>query len=369
MGVDAVLSVSPANQTYLAGFRALLYSRPILLFLTTETTELVVPGLEEAHAREEASFDALHVYYEHPDGAGPDSALDWLDELLRRQPSGATVGIEATTCPVAVAQRVVASGRPVRDLDDLLVSMREVKDDVELGLIRVAARVVEAGVAAAMEACQEGATEIEVDGAGTTAVLSALSRMDAAVTLEELMMTPSGTARSVLPHVFSTTRRLRRGDGLIHTRQVGLAGYRAELERTAFIGSPSASQRRAFDAMRRAQAAAIATVRAGARCSDIDRAARGVFVDAGLGGYAIHRTGHGIGLSPHEPPYLRYDNPQPLRERAVITIEPGIYVPGLGGFRHSDTLLVLDGGAEVLTEHATDLAVLTREGQRPDASV
>lgn len=199
------------------------------------------------------------------------------------------------------------------------------------------------------------------DGVGTRAVLAEVAGIGRPVTVEELVMTPSGPERSTLPHAFSTTRRLKPSDGLIHTRQVGLDGYRAELERTLFIGRPSADQRRAFDAMRAAQDAAIGAVRVGVACSDVDRAARARFEDAGLARHAIHRTGHGIGLSPHESPYLRFDEHRPLEEGMVITIEPGIYVDGLGGFHHFNTVVVRADGAEPLTDHPSDLASLVHD--------
>lgn len=352
LGVAAAVSAAPANQTYLAGFRALLYSRPILLVVGPEATTLIVPGLEETHARAEAKVDRVRAYYEHPLGDGPASHLAWLDEEL---PAGGAVGIESGACPHGLARHIADAGHPLVDLDPALVAMRQVKDAAEIELIAGAARVTGAAVAASIAACREGITEIEVDGAGTAAMLAAVAGRERSATVDQLVMTPSGTERSVLPHAFSTTRRLAAGDVLIHTRQVGLDGYRAELERTVFVGAPDGERRRAFELMREAQAAAVAAVRAGVPCSEVDRAARDVLTGGGFGEYAIHRSGHGIGLSPHEPPYLRFDNDEPLQEGMVITIEPGIYVPGLGGFRHSDTVVVTAGGPDLLTDHATDL--------------
>lgn len=361
LGVAAAVSTAPANQTYLAGFRALLYSRPILLVVTPEATTIIVPGLEETHARGEAKVDRVRAYYEHPLGDGPASHLDWLDEELRALPSGAAVGIESSACPEGLARHIADAGHRLVDLDPALVAMRQVKDATEIDLIADAARVTGAAVAASIAACREGITEIEVDGAGTAAMLAAVAGRERNATVDQLVMTPSGTERSELPHAFSTTRRLEAGDVLIHTRQVGLDGYRAELERTVFVGAPDGERRRAFELMRAGQAAAIGAVRAGVPCSKVDRAARDVLTAGGFGGYAIHRSGHGIGLSPHEPPYLRFDNDEPLEEGMVITIEPGIYVPGLGGFRHSDTVVVTSDGPDLLTEHPTDLGSLVAD--------
>jgi len=237
--------------------------------------------------------------------------------------------------------------------------MRAVKDDAEVALIAEAARITAAGVEASLVCCGPDATELDVDGAGTAAVMRSVGRFGIDVTVDLLTMTPSGSVRSALPHALSTSRRLRDGDVLIHTRQVGLNGYRAELERTAFIGTPGDAMMRAFEAVRAAQRAAIASVGPGIPCSDVDRAARRILGDAGLASYTIHRTGHGIGLSAHEPPYLRYDNDAPLESGMVITVEPGIYIRGIGGFRHSDTVLVGPDGPRVLTSFPTDAETLT----------
>jgi Xaa-Pro dipeptidase len=358
-GAGALVSVSPATQTYLCGFRALLYSRPIVLVVGNGATSLIVPGLEEAHARLEAQVDDLLVYHEHPEAEVRGSDRDLLELVLARLPAGQAIGIEAGGMPQGLAAWIEESGRDCVDVEGDLSLLRSRKDAAEIALISNAAKVLERGVEASVARCEIGVSELEIDGAGTAATLERASELGWATTVDHLVMTPSGPDRTTLPHAFSTTRRLRHGDGLIHTRQVGIDGYRAELERTLFVGDPSAEQRRICDAVRSAQANAIEAVRAGVRCDAVDAAARRVLDRAGLGRYAIHRTGHGIGLGAHEPPYLRFDNGEPLEEGAVITIEPGVYVAGVGGFRHSDTVLVTAGGCERLTSFPTDLRSLT----------
>jgi len=357
--IGAAVVISPANQTYLIGFRALLYSRPIVLVVTPDSTTLVVPGLEEAHAREAATVDELLVYYEHPGGGPRHDARECLDDALARMSGSKRIGIELAACPAGLAAHLTDAGRALADLDPALTRMRGIKDETEIAVIREAGRVAGIGVAASLGACRVGASEVEVDGAGTSAVMAEVARRGSTTTVEQLIMTPSGRERASLPHALSTTRRLEPADVLIHTRQVGLGGYRAELERTAFVGRPDADQARAFEAIRAAQQAALEAVRAGVRCREVDGAARAVIDGAGLGAFAIHRTGHGIGLAPHEPPYLRHDNDDPLDEGMVITIEPGVYVPGVGGFRHSDTVIVRTDGHEALTEHPSGLDQLT----------
>lgn len=361
-GAEASALVVPANQAYFTGFSALIYSRPIVLFVDRAASVLVVPGLEEAHAHAEAAVDEVRAYYEHPAGVGARSADEHLDEMLRQLPLGSRVGVEYSHCPLAIAERIMAAGHRPIDIEPVIIRMRQVKDSAELEMMFRAAEVVNAAVRRSVETVAAGVTEIQIDEAGITEASVMVSGLGVPVTLEHLVMSPSGTERTVLPHVFSTTRRLAVGDIVIHSRQVSLAGYHVELERTLVVGEPADEQARVFSTMREAQRMAIGAVCPGATGADVDRAARAIIEDAGLAEFAVHRTGHGIGLSVHEPPYLRFDNSVPLDEGMVVTIEPGIYIPGLGGFRHSDTVVVRDDGPQVITSFSSDLASLS--GQR-----
>lgn len=195
--------------------------------------------------------------------------------------------------------------------------------------------------------------------ADTTALFEEAARNHPEATLEAMAFSPSGPDRSAWPHVFSNTRRLVEGDVLIHSRQVSLNGYRAELERTVILGEPTEQQREAFEVAREAQQAAIDAIEPGVTAASVDHAARKIVQDADYGEYAIHRTGHGLGISAHEEPHLRFDNDLILEEGMVFTVEPGFYVSGLGGFRHSDTVIVEAGGNRLITECPRDLESLT----------
>ncbi|WP_429845122.1 M24 family metallopeptidase [Brevibacillus sp. FIR094] len=158
-----------------------------------------------------------------------------------------------------------------------------------------------------------------------------------------------------MPHVFSGMRKLEKGDILIHTHHVLFQGYIAECERTCFVQEASERQRAAFGVMQRAQQAALDVIKAGVPMCEVDRAARSIIQEAGFGDFAIHRSGHSIGLDIHEPPFFRFDEEALLEEGMVFTVEPGFYVPGLGGFRHSDTVIVTRDGYELITDVPRDL--------------
>lgn len=359
-GVAASLVVDPGDQFYLSGFKAVIYSRPILLLVGEERTSLVVPGLEEEHARDEKAADEILVYHEHPEMAERGiSHLEHLDALLSAYPAGSRIGVEMDSCPASLAGHVERRGFGVEDVGRKITEMRYVKDGGELGMMAEAGRLVNLAVRESLAAVRAGVTEMEVDSAGDRALFERVAREHPDATLDSMVMTPSGPQRSTMPHIFSNARRMEEGDVLIHSRQVALNGYRAELERTVVLGEPTPRQAEAFDAAREAQRAAMDSIEPGVTAARVDEAARNVLRERGFGRYAIHRVGHGLGISAHEEPYLRFDNDLVLKEGMVYCVEPGIYIPGLGGFRHSDTVVLTSEGSRPITEYPTDLASLT----------
>ena len=137
-----------------------------------------------------------------------------------------------------------------------------------------------------------------------------------------------------------------------------VSGYAAECERTVFVKKPSQREKELFALMTEARKAAFAVIRPGTPCAEVDAAANGYLRDRGLGPCLLHRVGHGIGLSNHEGPWLSEGSTYVLAENMVVSVEPGIYLPELGGFRHSDTVLVTGTGFEVLTKSPTALEEL-----------
>lgn len=359
-GVGASLLVDPDNQFYMSGFKAVIYSRPILLLVDGKRTSMIVPGLEEAHATGEKAADEILVYYEHPEMAlRGRSHLEHLDRLLGSLLPGATVGLEMDRCAASLAAHVRSRGFEVDDIGRRLVEMRYVKDEAEIGRMAEAGRLVTLAVAESLASCRPGVTELEIDARGNAALFEETARSYPGVTLDAMGMTPSGPERSAWPHVFSSTRKVENGDVIIHSRQVALGGYRAELERTVIVGEPSAEQERAFEAARESHRVAMDFIKPGVTAAEVDGVSRDVLRKAGFGEYAVHRVGHGLGISPHEEPYLRFDNDLALEEGMVYTIEPGIYILGLGGFRHSDTVVLTAEGNRAITEYPRDLASLT----------
>jgi Xaa-Pro aminopeptidase len=165
--------------------------------------------------------------------------------------------------------------------------------------------------------------------------------------------------RSSWAHAVAHNIRFQEGDVLVTETSAPIWGYNAELERAMVIGAPTDDVRRLFDHTVAAQQAAFTAIRPGATCADVDRAVMRYFEANDLLPYWRQHTGHGIGLRNHEAPFLDVGDHTELEVGMVFTIEPGVYDPAIGGFRHSDTVAVTDDGCDILTDYPSDLESLT----------
>ncbi|MDM5196675.1 Xaa-Pro peptidase family protein [Fictibacillus enclensis] len=357
-GMDAAVIMLPDHQYYLTGFKALIYSRPIFLIINKERSTLVVPGLEELHAGQSAQVEEVKVYYEHPEESQTQH-MSLVESVVKGNAKGSTIGLDFANAPTSLYQALTYWGYQVKDVGQELVRMRYVKEEEEIAMMKKAGELVNLALETSLKACVENVSELEVDAKGNAALYAKASRDYPGSTLDTIVMSPSGKERTILPHVFSNTRRFQNGDGVIHSRQVALNGYRAELERTIFIGKPNDDQQKMFDLATKAQKMALDFIKPGVSASDVDQVTRNVFQKAGVADYAVHRTGHGLGISAHEEPYIRFDSDLLLEEGMVFCVEPGIYIPGIGGFRHSDTVILRKNGAELITHYPTAIDSLT----------
>jgi Xaa-Pro aminopeptidase len=164
---------------------------------------------------------------------------------------------------------------------------------------------------------------------------------------------------AAIPGALANNVVLRAGDALISEARAPIWGYDCELERTMILGPASDAQKRMFDAMLALQETALRALRPGISCADVDRAVRAQYAARGLLPFWRHHTGHGIGLRYHEGPFLDVNDPTILQPGMVLTVEPGLYAPELGGFRHSDTVVITEDGAEAITYYPRDLDSLT----------
>jgi Xaa-Pro dipeptidase len=358
-GIAFSLVTNPDNQFYLSGFKAVIYSRPIHLVIAPEKTSLIVPALEEVHAETDRAADEVLVYYEHPEMAEHGTShLQHLDRLASRCRPGSRFGIELGSAPFALVEHLRSLGLQPVDIGRKITEMRFIKDSSEVELMIEAGRLVSLAVRESLSAARAGITEIDLDARGTSALFDEVAARHQGSTLDFFVMSPSGVVRTVMPHVFSNARTLETGDVIIHSRQVALRGYRGECERTCFIGRPTREQEHAFHVAAEAQEAALDIIQPGIPMADVDRAAREIIQKAGFGQYFIHRTGHGIGISSHEEPSLRFDELMLAQEGMAFSIEPAVFIPGIGGFRHSDTVILTPQGKKIVTDYPRDLESL-----------
>jgi Xaa-Pro dipeptidase len=354
--IELSLIWEPDNQYYLSGFRAITYSRPIVTLISHGQTELIVPGLEEVHAAEKANVDKLYVYYEQIDRRHREvSYLDHLSKVLKKYPSGTRLGVETGVLPSSVYLYLEEFGFKLEDIGQKVVNMRAVKDEFEIERLKVAGKLSDYAIKESLKHARAGISELEFDSYGDRLLLEIASKDYAEELIGYENWTCSGIRRSEMPHLYSSTRKFADGDVVIHSRQVWFNGYRAENERTFFVGHPAEKQKDLLKLAIEAQRVAMDLIRPGITAREVDLASYEVFKKAGYCEYVNHRVGHGLGLSEHEEPYLRFDNELVLQEGMVYTIEPGVYVPGLGGYRHSDTVILTKNGSYSITQYPRDI--------------
>ncbi|WP_271397051.1 M24 family metallopeptidase [Salinicoccus roseus] len=350
--LDAAVIFNFENQFYFSGLKAITYSRPIIMVVEQKKESLIIPSLEEKHAGEKTDA-ALHIYHE-VEGRGSTDYHELFDEVMDGI-EGDKVGIEFGALPAELASSIEEKDHDLIDIQGDIVRMRSIKSDEEIEMIKESGKLVAGALKHTLEQSEAGKSELEIDYHGNQYLFEEISKNHTDSTLDYFVMSPSGIERTNMPHVFSNTRKLETGDVIIHSRQVGLNGYRAECERTYFIGGPTEEQEKAFNVMLEAHLAALDFIKAGVTAKAVNQAALDVIKEAGYDDYVSHRTGHGIGIGQHEEPSLRFDNDLVLEAGMVFCVEPGIYIPGVGGFRHSDTVVLTEDGAEIITEYPRDL--------------
>ena len=277
------------------------------------------------------------------------SVLQCIGEWLGRRRKGAqgwTVGIEAEHFTLADKKRLndyLPKGTRLRGAASMIEQARMVKDADELGRIRAAVNLGAKLFDRAVEVLRPGVKEAEV-----AAEMEYTARRAGAEEMSFPSIIASG-ARSALPHGRASNQPIPPGAFVVCDFGVILAGYCSDQTRTVWVGSAPGEARRAYEAVREAQQAAVDAVRPGVSVGEVDTAARKVLQKAGLGRYFTHSTGHGVGLEIHEAPRVAAGQREKLQPGMVITIEPGVYFPGKWGVRIEDMVAVTAAGCDVLT--------------------
>lgn len=353
---------------WLTGLHCIPTERPMAVIITADTVRAFVPKLEEQHVQAAARLDGVIVYDEYPGETEPLAALAAAlkdvvgDRRVAADVDGApgVYGYRGSRLSTLLDQPVVPCRETIEDL-------RLVKSSQELELLRESSRWADNTHRHLQDGCADGRLETEVaNEASFRGSLDLLNALGAGFETKSSNPLPTtagfrsqiGT-NSAFPHAVIRHLTMHRGDNLVTGASAFIWGYKCELERTMFLGEPSADQRRFFELMKGAQETAFEAMRPGRPCADVDRAVRKFYADHDIMRYLKHHVGHGLGMEVHESPFLDLGDKRELVPGMVFSVEPGIFVEGLGGFRHSDTVAITDGDVELMTKYPRGLAELT----------
>ncbi|MFH9013407.1 aminopeptidase P family protein [Streptomyces sp. NPDC017943] len=346
-GLAGLLVAPGPDLTWLTGYTppAVTERLTLLVLAGDRDPVLVVPALEAPDARKAAGASALELS-DWTDGKDPYAATAAL-----LAPAGRFgVSDNAWALHLLALQRAVPGSAYV-SLTEALPMLRAVKDAAELELM--------AAAGAAADAAFEEIRTVPFAGRREAEVAADLDRLLRRHGHEQVDFTivasgPNGAN----PHHEAGDRVIERGDTVVLDFGGLRHGYGSDTSRTVHVGEPTDEERRVHDVVRAAQEAGFRAVRPGAACQDVDRAARAVIADAGYGEYFIHRTGHGIGVTTHEPPYMIEGEEQPLVPGMCFSVEPGIYLPGRFGVRIEDIVTVTEDGGRRLNTTTRELVIV-----------
>ncbi len=341
-GVDALLVSVGSDLPYLTGYGAMPSERLTMGVVTATDATLVVPHLEAPRVADRGCFEVIAW----------GETEDPIAIVGRLSPQAGAVAIGAQTwARFLVGLQQVLPGVTFSDATAVMSSLRIVKDNHEIELLRRAGAAVDRVVARLRSMRFSGQSE------------ATLARQVMDMTVEEghdiatFHIVASGP-NAASPHHEPGGRQIVEGDCVVVDFGGRLGGYCSDTTRTFHVGEPTAEYAEAFSALESAQLAGTAAAGPGVVAETIDRAARAVLDDAGWGEWFIHRLGHGIGLDGHEDPYLVEGNKEVLQPGMAFSIEPGVYVPDRWGMRIEDIVVCTEDGRESLNNSPRDLAMV-----------
>jgi Xaa-Pro aminopeptidase len=362
-GIDVAFLHTADNAYYVTGVPLLSgWGRPMWAVVWSDGRVAVVGSMIERESMDRYAWANEVLAYDDEENVW-DASLRMVSELITAGGSmPGRIGVERPYLAVdtrdALAARVPAEQI---DITDVLMAARLVKGDEEIALLRLAGEVGKIGANAFLEALHTGVTELAVASYAVEEMNRALGAVHPEAATSSYAYCHLGE-NSLSPHLHPTSRRLRRGDVVALNVFPVIWGYCMELERTYVYGDQTREQASALKAATDAFSFAKDLYRPGMSIKDLHSQATNVLVEAGYGNYLRHGTGHAHGImigqaNREEGGELRSYNPGAIRPRMVNSIEPGIYIPGLGGFRHSDVMLATTTGAELLTEFPVEMAL------------
>jgi len=351
-GLDALALNPGPSLVYLTGLHFHLMERPTLAFFTPGREPVVVLPELEMQKLKGLDFTVKAFPY-------PENPLEW-DGIVKAAVAflgldGRKIGVEP------LAMRLLEYGflqraAPEADFPDgsgTVSRLRVHKDAGEVAAMRRAVKAAQDALQATLPVVKAGLTEREIAAELVVQLLRHGSQPD----LPFAPIVSSGP-NGANPHAVPSERRLQCGDLLVVDWGAAVDGIISDLTRTFAICEAGEELQKIHRTVQEANAAGRAAARPGQPCAAVDRAARAVIEKSGYGEYFTHRTGHGIGLEPHEDPYMRGDNEQLMEPGMTFTVEPGIYLPGRNGVRIEDNVVITEKGADCLSDMPRELQVL-----------
>ena len=362
-GLDAMCVFYPARVAYLTGFHHIPTERPIALVLGRDArSALVVPAVEKEHAESATQVDEISVYFEYPGAEHPMERVNAILTELNARPrrTGADHDGYVPYWGYRGPRLSDLTGDVPFDAELIVESLRRVKSAAELACIQLSCDWAVRAHRRMQDSIQTGKTEMECYTPAANETLFEMVREMPGWRprgADETGLTAMfvGGRATAMPHGFVKGHGIQPGDVLVSGAAANIDGYRSELERTMIVGEPTPEQRRAFDAMLALQSRAIEVMAPGVPAGEVELATVRLAEELGVAGNLRHHAGHSIGLEGHEAPFLDRGDDAVLEPGMVFTVEPGVYVKELGGFRHSDTVVITEEGRRVMTAYPREL--------------
>lgn len=350
-GLDWLAIVPSPSMIYLSGIHTHMSERPIVLFVSnTGETGIIIPALEAMKA--EAAGIASANIFAWTDQEGYHGAFAKAAQALGL--NGSKIGVEALKMRVLENDLLVEMARSqISHADNLMDAIRLSKDADEIAAMQKAVDVAEAAMEKFLPTIKIGMTEKQLATRLTQLLLD-----EGADSMAFGPIVSAGPDNTASPHATPTHRPIQAGDLLIIDWGVYVGDYVSDITRTYAVGEISAECKKIYATVKASNAAGVAASQPNATGEAIDTASRDVIDQAGYGEYFIHRTGHGLGMEAHESPSLVEGNNNPLPVGAAFTIEPGIYIPGVGGVRIEDDIILTEDGHICLTSISRELIVV-----------
>lgn len=357
--LDTLIISEEEDIYYLTGLTYTSLERLFLLVIQENEVFFILPKMELAHLKEVDNVNQILTYWEYP-AAEPERWQDILHSVLK---NCKLVGLSSKT-PYELGA-FLNETQIEHQTCNFVEELRWVKSELEIEMIKKACFYCDIAISSLNKKAYFGMSELEVFSIGRSIQQRVIKETEFDYLSSNILVAAWPSRISYQPHGVPKV-----DDLLVEGSHISLAflrvnGYAAELERTFFTSAPTAEQKDMFALMMEARKRSYEVLKAGVVAEEVDFASKRFLEEKGLKENLMHRTGHGIGLGNHEGPFLAEGDKTILEENMVVSIEPGIYVEGVGGFRHSDTVRITKEGYEILTHCPDHLSALTFSKSRP----